>query len=111
MPRNGVKAELEGLRRDLDHTNDQVESLRENKISTAVAENQLTSLARDVIDFKTEMVNRFDAHDKVHDKEQQERANGRRWMIGLCVTGVLGFITVLVMIFQVLATVQGIHGK
>lgn len=68
---------------------------------------QLTDVVRDIIELKTEMNGRFEAHQRVHDQDHRERVQGRRWLIG---TGIAGLVAMAAAITLLLDILSHIHG-
>lgn len=49
---------------------------------------QLTEVIKDVNDVKREVEQRFDAHERQHEREETRRVSGRRWMVGAIIAAV-----------------------
>lgn len=64
-----------------------VETLKSGDANVAVLSSQLTSLARDLIDLKGDINQRFSEHERVHEVDKRDRVSGRRWMITTCIAG------------------------
>lgn len=67
---------------------------------------QLTALVKDVAEMKTNVDARFAAHQRVHDQDQRDRVNGRRWLIGMAIAGLTAMATIITMLTDLLLHVH-----
>lgn len=68
---------------------------------------QLTDVVRDIIELKTEMNGRFEAHQRIHDQDHRDRITGRRWLIGTAIAGLLAMVAIITLLLQILGHVHG----
>ena len=79
-------------RREVDQVRDELRTMRSDSTTIAVLAQQITQLTANLLDFKTSVYTRFDAHDKLHATAEQERVSSRRWLIGTCVAALAAMI-------------------
>ena len=60
-----------------------------------VVQAQLVEVVKDLADLKADVNKRFDDHQRVHEQDTQERAAGRRWLIGTLIAAVVMLVTIL----------------
>lgn len=48
-----------------------------------IVQQQLTDVIKDVLELKTEISSRFAEHQRQHEREENDRAANRRWLVGL----------------------------
>lgn len=88
-------------RRELDQVREEVRAMRADTTTIAVLGQQITQLTQNLLDFKTSVNTRFDAHDKLHATAELERTSSRRWLIGTCIAaltimaGLYGWVALL----------------
>lgn len=64
---------------------------------------QIVELLKDITDLKTSLVTFISEHSRTHKEESNDRTNGRRWMVGTAIAGVMALtaiLTVVVLIYQ-----------
>jgi hypothetical protein len=83
-----TRRELDQLRQDLTRLDDH------GSRGVGAIQLQLTELVKDTTELKTDMSNRFAAHEVQHEKQERERVSGRRWLIGISVTALASIATV-----------------
>ena len=71
-----------------------------------VVQAQLVGVIKDLAELKAEVDKRFDAHQLVHDRDQADRVNGRRWMIGTLIAALVLLVAVLGLVAQIAARVR-----
>lgn len=64
-------------RREVDQVRDELRTMRSDSTTIAVLAQQITQLTANLLDFKTSVYTRFDAHDKLHATAEQERVSSR----------------------------------
>lgn len=91
-------------RRELDQLREDVRRLDEHGTrGIGVVQAQLTDVVKNLAEMKSEVNTRFEAHQRVHDRDEQARVSGRRWMIATTATmlgGLAGVLGLLVEILQ-----------
>jgi hypothetical protein len=89
-------------RRELDQVREEMRAMRTDATTIAVLGTQLTTLTANLLEFKVDVNQRFDAHDKLHATAERERSASRRWLIGTCLAaltilaGLYGWVALLV---------------
>ena len=68
---------------------------------------QLTDVVRDITELKAEMSTRFEAHQRVHDQDHRDRVQGRRWLIGTAIAGLVAMAAALTLLVDILGHVHG----
>ena len=68
----------------------------------AVVQSQLTEVVKDLTELKGDVNARFNAHQVVHETDQKERRDGRRWLVGISLTGIATMVAVIGLLIGVL---------
>lgn len=71
-----------------------------------VVQAHLVGVIKDLAELKAEVDKRFDAHQLIHDRDQADRVNDRRWMIGTLIAALVLLVAVLGLVAQIAARVR-----
>lgn len=94
--------------REVDILRDELHRLDDHgSRGVGVIQTQLTDLVKDMTEMKSEMNSRFEAHQRVHDQDHNDRISGRRWLIGTGIAGIAAMAALVAMMWDVL---QHVHG-
>jgi TolA-binding protein len=75
-------------RRELDQLRDRIERIDDHGTrGVGTLQSQITDMIKDIAELKTDLNTRFEAHQRIHDQDHQDRISGRRWLIA---TGIAG---------------------
>lgn len=72
----------------------------------AVVQSQLTEVVKDLTELKADVTARFTAHQTVHETDQRERRDGRRWLVGISLTGIATMVAVIGLLIGVLTSLH-----
>lgn len=72
----------------------------------AVLVAQVSDLAKDIADDKSDTDKWRREHERQHEHDEQARVVGRRWIVGIGVAGLASMATVITMLQQVLVHVH-----
>lgn len=88
-------------RRELDQLRTELRTMHADSTAVAVLGTQLSTLSRDLTDFKAAITKQFEDHDRVHEMAERERTASRRWLIGTTIAaltvliGLYGWVALL----------------
>jgi hypothetical protein len=96
--------EATASRREVDQLREDLHRLDEHGTrGVSAMQVQLTDLLKDVIELKTDVGVRFDAHEREHDKDEDKRVQARRWLIGAGIAGAASVAAVVGLLIDVLS--------
>ena len=72
----------------------------------AAVQAQLVGVIKDLAELKAEVDKRFDAHQLVHDRDQADRVNSRRWTMTTVIAALVLLVAVLALVAQIAAKVR-----
>ena len=99
--------DLPATRREVDILRDEVHRLDDHgSRGVGAIQTQLTDLVKDLAEMKSEMNNRFEAHQRVHDQDHRDRISGRRWLITTGIAGLVSMATVVGLLIEILSKVH-----
>lgn len=94
-------------RREVDQLREDLRRIDEHGTrGIGVLQTQLTDVVKNVTEMKAEVNARFEAHQRVHDRDEQLRISGRRWTIATAATMLGGLATTLGLLVDVLQHVR-----
>jgi hypothetical protein len=80
-----TRRELDQLRQELIRMDDH------GTRGVSVVQTQLTDVIKDMLELKGEMSKRFAEHQRLHEREEDQRSSNRKWALGFAVA-VLGML-------------------
>ena len=89
-----TRGEFDLLRQMVGQNQARLDAMDSSSILAAL-QVQLTNVITDQVELKTEMLARFDAHDKLHVLDKEDQVTGRRWLIGVSLVGLGSIGTML----------------
>lgn len=101
-------------RREFDMLVTRVDSMdRDGTRGVLALQAQLTDAIKDMVEIKADLLGlkrdtsaSFMEHGKQHQKDQEERVNGRRWLIGTALAGLMAMAAVIALLVQVVQSVK-----
>ena len=83
--------------REMDQLREDVHRLDDHGTrGVAAMQSQLTDVIKDILELKSEVNTRFDAHQRVHEQDAAARLAGRRWAVGTFLIA-LGIVVTLLL--------------
>ncbi len=84
-------------RREMDQLREDVHRLDDHGTrGVAAMQSQLTDVIKDILELKSEVSARFDAHQRVHERDEAQRVASRRWAVGTFLIA-LGIVVTLLL--------------
>jgi hypothetical protein len=93
-------------RREVDQLRAELHSMHSDTTAIAVLGTQLSVLARDVTDFKSDITDKLKEHEAVHEKEQQSRVVSRRWLVSIGITALGMSAAIASALFDILSKIH-----
>lgn len=102
-----TRGEFEMLKQLVSDTRAQITSMDNTGTKgVGVVQAQLTEVVKDLAELKGDVSLRFAAHQQVHEQDQQQRREGRRWLIGIGLAGIGTMATVVGLLIGVLSNLH-----
>lgn len=102
-----VRGEFEMLKSTVANLERRVESIDDHGTRGVVGlQAQIVDLVKDVTELKADLVKRFDNHDSVHRKEEDDRRATRRWIIGMSIAAMAALAAILTVVITILMHVK-----
>lgn len=106
-PESPGRGEFEMLKQLVADTRARLNSIDDTGTKgVAVVQSQLTEVVKDLTELKGDVATKFTAHEIVHEKDQQERRDGRRWLIGISLTMITTMVAVIGLLIGVLTNLR-----
>jgi hypothetical protein len=95
-------------RREVDQLRDDIHRIDEGGTrGVGVLQTQMINLTADLAELKAQVSTRFEAHQRVHDQDHADRVNGRRWLIGTGIAGIMAMIAAITLLVDIARHVHG----